>query len=944
MKKRLLHMSPITSFLGLTLFFFFTLTVSGQPVNPDLLKSGGSRLESIRANQHSGQVNPRDVIKARQQAEALRLKNTSAAMGLNWLSAGPDNFSGQVWSAIYDNTDPTGATLIAGAEGGGIWKSFNIGLTWTQMAVENNTVPRVSSLVQSANGTIYASTGITSCGTINLVGNGIYRSVNGGPFAVIPGTVGNPDFYGVAKLAIATQSGRLFAATVGGLYYSDNGDNWVKIKTGYTKDVCVGTDGTVITAVDDSAYLAPAGNLSGWITLTTGLPDALPNTGIGWMVFAIAPSDANIMYASVIGLTGRLLNIYNSTDKGLTWSIIFPKNGSFEPYFGYGCYSNTLIVSPNDPFKLYLGGLDMWLGQRVESTGYYNWEEVSFGFYSPWIPDSAPAFHHSYMFSPANPNQIVVSTDGGVSICTLGTDTITFKTTNKLMRTSQFNSVSFSAQRGFVMGGGDHVGTLAMGYFYPEKFLYPNGVNSPTEGFPLWYPEGLAFGLDGGSCEWSNIDSRISVFTAFNAIPHTRRRDMNDLTYVNDFINGVEPVDTTYIPMRLWESFNFAQTHDSVKYYARIIPIPADTTIMVESACNKFRFPYVTTTPIPLGDSIVVADPIASRFFCYGFIEAVPKDTMGIFMTKDMLKFDRAPEYFLIHYDTAVKHDIISTITVSADLNTVWAGTKLGRLIRVSGLLQAYDSATANITSSQCVLTDTVFAFAALTGRYITSISINPANTNLVMITLGNYGNPDNVYYTQNGNDPAPVFTSVQGNLPQAPVYSGLLEMTGTNNAIVGTDFGVFSTSNLNAASPQWGADMENIGDVPVTDIRQQVMSDFHILNYGVIYLASYGRGLWMDTTYYSPLGIEPVQGERINNNLKLNPNPVKDILYISYLNENTENLGLSVYDVTGRLVMNLSLGTQPKGILNTSVSLSALSHGTYIIKVGNGYGKIVKL
>jgi hypothetical protein len=942
MKNRFLPFRLITAFAGLSLLLFSVLSMAGQPGNPDLRKYEGSRLERIRANQKTGLVNPQDVMKARNQVEALSTKATSAGMNLNWLSAGPDNYTGKVRSTIFDNTDATGATLIAGAVEGGIWKSTDLGLTWKEMPVENEHITRVSSLVQAANGTIYAATGVAACGGIVSYGDGIYRSVGGGTFSVIPATQSNPDFDAVSKMAIDPQSGRLFAATVGGLYYSDNGENWTNAKSGYAMDVIVGSDGTVITAVDGQAYMAPASNLSSWVTLTTGLPDALPNTGIGWMVFAIAPSDANIIYASLAGTDSKLLNIYTSTDKGLKWSIIFPKNTAFEPFSNSGCYANTIAVSPTDPNMVYLGGINMWQGRRIQPAGYFNWELVSYGYYSPWANNMAPALHHSYAFRPNNPNQMAISTDCGVSICTIGSDTVTFKTINKTMPTSQFNAVSFSAQKGYVMGGGDGVGTLAMGFFYPERFLYNQGVNSPTEGFPLWYTEGLTYGGYGGTCEWSSIDSRIAVYTKLDGSPATRRRDLTDLTYENDFVNGVRPVDSSYIPMRLWESFNFAQTHDSVKFYARVIPIPADTTVMIESASNKFKFPYVTTAAIPLGDSIVVADPIASRLFYYG----KKSNVNGIFMTKDMLKFNKDAEFFMIYKDTLAQlaqPDFISTMAISADLNTLWAGTVSGRLIRVSGLLQAYDSATAIITSPQCVLTDVIYSYPGMFGRYITSISISPANSNQVLVTLGNYGNQDYVYFTQDGNAPNPVFTSIQGNLPAAPVYSGLIEMAG-NNALVGTDYGVFSISNLNTGTPQWAADMKNVGDVRVTDIRQQVIHDYHILNYGVIYLASYGRGLWMDTTY-QVVGIDPMPVKTAAYGaLKLNPNPVKDVVNISYANETSCSLAATVYDLAGRIILSTGFGNQPKGTFTGKLVVSSLPQGTYIVKVGNGVGKIVKL
>jgi len=948
MKNRFLPLGLITAFLGVSLLFFSMLTFAGQPGNPELRKHDGSWRESIRANQHTGMVNPQDVLNARQQAEALRVKSTSGAMGLNWQSAGPGNFPGLVWSAIFDNTDPSGLTILAGSSHGGIWKSIDLGLTWTQMPVDNNLVLNVSCLVQTSDGAVYAATGVSTCKTVKYNGTGIYRSVSGGSFALITDTQDKPDFYGVTKMAVSPQ-GRLYAATIGGLYYSDNGDVWQKAKSGYAMDVCVGSDGTVLAAVGDSAYLSAGGNLGSWVNLTNGNANALPQGGIGWMVFAIAPSDVNVMYASLAGMDGKLLNVYSSIDKGFTWSVVFPSNPTFEPFgLNNGCYCNTIAVSPADPYKVFLGGVNMWQGERVLASGFYNWEKVSFGDQGALSPTFAPQYHHSYVFRPGNANEFLMATDGGVTLATAGVYGITYQTSNKNLLTSQFNSVAYSSQKSFVMGGGDRIGTLALGYFCPSQ------VSFASDGYQVWredasamgayyQPQPSNFGGNGGTCEWSNIDSKVAVYNKMGSAK-IRRQDFSDINYYNLFSKGVKTDTSGHIPMRLWETFNqgqvFGITRDSAKFHADQNAVPADTVVMVRSGSNGVWFPYYVTSPIPKGDSISVADPLASRFFVYGDSLKVGK---GIFMTLDFLKTSKAPTYYPVFKD-ATLNDPITALAVSADLNTAWAGTSKGRLIRITGLVNAYDSATANITSSQCALVDVVFTNTPFTGRTVTSISINPNNSGLVMVSLGNYGNQDYVYYSKNANESAPLFTSIQNNLPRTPVYSGLLEMTGSSNALVGTDLGVFTTTNLDSGSPQWAPDMENIGDVPVTEIRQQVIRDYHVVNCGVIYLSSYGRGLWTESSH-QVVGIDPGLGEmKSKGSLKLNPNPVKDILTVNYNNENRGNLTLSVYDLTGQLLLNSALGVQPKGMFNTTVNLSGLSQGAYIVKVGNGYGKIIKL
>jgi hypothetical protein len=208
---------------------------------------------------------------------------------------------------------------------------------------------------------------------------------------------------------------------------------------------------------------------------------------------------------------------------------------------------------------------------------------------------------------------------------------------------------------------------------------------------------------------------------------------------------------------------------------------------------------------------------------------------------------------------------------------------------------------------------------------------------------LGNYGNDNYVYYSANGGNASPVFNSIQSNLPKAPVYSGLIEMHG-NNAIVGTDIGVFSTANLTSGNPQWTPDMSGIGNVVVTDIRQQSMRDYHILNYGVIYMATYGLGLWMEDTYYEPVGIDE---NRIStskfNNLSITPNPADNQITISSTQDVSGQVMADIYDMTGRVVLNQSLGFKAKGEFTGIVNISALPAGSYILKVGSAVGKLIK-
>ena len=186
-------------------------------------------------------------------------------------------------------------------------------------------------------------------------------------------------------------------------------------------------------------------------------------------------------------------------------------------------------------------------------------------------------------------------------------------------------------------------------------------------------------------------------------------------------------------------------------------------------------------------------------------------------------------------------------------------------------------------------------------------------------------------------------FTNAQGDLPKTPVFSSLFEMHGGNKVIVGTDMGIFSTDNV--LSGAWTSDYSGMGTVPVTMLRQQTMNYFLVQNYGTLYAASYGNGLFIDNTFYTPLGIDPVTvNPGRTGTLKVVPNPAKDRITVAYKLDGQTNVTLSLFDLTGRLVMQRNLGNQGIGDHTTVVDLTGLHTGTYVLKVNDAHAKVVKI
>ena len=876
-------------------------------------------------------------------------------LNLSWNPLGPDNVSGRTRAVLFDSRDASGNTIYAAGVSGGIYKSTNLGLTWNALSTSSGDVQKVTCMVQAPNGTIYAGTGENFCVpafsglkdynyTTSFIGNGLWLSEDGVLFQPMTGTqptVGSitGDWAFVNKLAVDPRNGRLFAATNTGLKYTDpgSGNSWNTAMAGYALEVKVGSDGTILTEINDSCYIADGGNISGFINLSTGTATGLPKMDVGSVEFAIAPSDGNVIYASVtIKSNGNLMNVYVSKDKGVTWSIILPGNSSFDPYGGEGCYATTLVVLPTDPDQVLLGGMNMWLGTKIQPTGYYSWNEISNDF-SNLFPNYVPSSHHSYVFGADN-TTLLIASDGGV---TVGSFANGLETGNRNYKTSQFYSVGFTYSKNIVIGGAQNNGTQ----------LIDGKLNTQEAARQIWFENGLSNdGGTGGGAEISLISPNIVIYSKDGGL--LRASDDRGVTFSLKFPGTITNALNYIMPMAFWESFNYTNSRDSVTYYAREAAVKAGQSVLVYSPNGKFPFYYTVPVAIPLGDSIRIQDIIQSRFISF----FTKSSNTGLFMTKDLLQFTKDPEWFQI----AKIADAVTCIAVSKDMNYLFAGTKTGKIYRVSNLALAYNYATADINSpTSIVAAELVKTFGD--GRAVTSISFSPEDDNWAVFTLANYGYDDYVYLTTNALDSVPTFNNVQGNLPKYPVYSCLVEMHDKNKVIIGTDNGIYATDNIESGI--WSPDNAGIGTVPVFMLKQQttyqpkVYIDDNgkifqypgVQNLGAIYAASYGKGIFIDTTYYNPMGIDPgTVNSQVPNTILIYPNPVKDEAIVAYSLGSNSDVNLTVYDISGRKVKTINQNNVASGDHKIKIEMVNLPAGTYVIqmksKAGSAYGKLMKV
>ncbi|MHC1707219.1 MAG: T9SS type A sorting domain-containing protein [Bacteroidales bacterium] len=925
MKRKLLLMWIVAIVSGMIILPFFSMSQE--------LKSAAQSKEEyfkiIRSNQVTGQIDPRDVLTARQQVESMMKMKSSSALGLNWSGMGPDNLGSRTRSILIDKNTPS--TLYAGSVTGGVWKSTTGGSSWSPTAVNGavEQVINVSCMAQANDGTIYAGTGEgfysgNGAGKGGIMGQGLFKSTDGNNFTLVAGTQPtanntSSDWAYINRIAV-DQNGRLWVATNTGLKYSDDqGVSWFYAKSNGIDlldnawDVKLGTSGLVVACVGNKGYVSDSGDPNAFVNHSeTGTGNLPVSTQVSRIEFAIAPSNNNVIYASIAKTNGALLNIYKSADKGLTWIVVGPGGSSSFNLFntgtvtntGYGQYANAITVHPTNENMIFAGGANLWKGVKFDE-GYYSWIQVTEGAINPAAFIYLHNFHHAYVFHPTNLDIIYIATDGGLSLTTNGG--LSFQGINRNYKVTQAYSVA-PTYKGQVL-----LGTQGNGSQYIS--LEGNTVETATT---------LNSSEAGGYCAASFINPKAYFVGTMNG--QARRSIDRGENFTGFYAANMSNLSGAYItPLTLWESFNDPNSVDSVMFVSYDTILPGAQ--FIAKSLNG-DYPFVTTNEGPTifpYDTIYITDPVASKLFV--------GVNGGLWFTKKALDFGGTPVWFKL----ANFIGTVQSLAHSSDGDNVFMGLQEGQVLRIRNVTSWVSDTSNNI------IVDTIFTMA---NRAITSIAVDPSESNNVVITLGNYGNGDYVYRSVNALASQPTFGMKQGNLPAMPVYASLIEMNNSNKVIIGTEMGVFGTENINDMNPVWEPENAGLANIPVMMLRQQTMHHWPIIdehdtafvnNFGMIYAASHGRGIFKCGNF---VGIEqPEVPSRIaDNQLLIYPNPVVDQATLCYHLSTPGKVNIQILNIMGQVVQEMNFVNQIAGDHSCSLSMDrTLSTGTYMVRLTAG-------
>ena len=343
--------------------------------------------------------------------------------GLTARNIGSAAMSGRV-SAVTAAEEKGRITVFVGAASGGVWKSLNGGSTFTPV-FDHEDVQSIGAIaIDPGNSkTVWVGTGETWVRNSVSVGDGIYKSTDGGENWT---NVGLKDTERISRIIVDPRDGNSVLAcatghlwddsSAGGVYKTkDGGKTWNKVLAGANAATgCAMIAGstqapaTLYAAMWDFRRQAwtfrSGGPGSGlfkstdggdhWSELLAANAKGLPDKPYGRIALAVAPSKPQTIYAMIESAKSAL---YRSDDGGSSWNRLDASQYMvWRPF-----YFAHLVVDPKDEERVFKVDGPLLLsvngGRSFSSVG-----------------NSAHGDFHDVWIDPNNPDIIFTGDDGGL--------------------------------------------------------------------------------------------------------------------------------------------------------------------------------------------------------------------------------------------------------------------------------------------------------------------------------------------------------------------------------------------------------------------------------------------------------------------------------------------------------------------------------------------------
>lgn len=346
---------------------------------------------------------------------------------MEYRNVGPSR-GGRVTTVAGIETRPS--VFFMGATGGGVWKTTNYGVSWTNVSDPYFATGSIGAIrvSQSNPDIVYVGTGSDGIRSNIILGKGLYKSTDEGTtweFMGLKeaGQIGsveihpdNPDICFVAAIGnpFGPNPERGVFRTV------DGGKSWEKVlfiseRTGACDlEICPNNPNliyasvwtvdrkpwTIVSGSEEGGIYKSSDGGSSWVKLSKGLPVGI----VGKSDLAVCLAEPSFLYVLIEAEKGQN-GLYFSADYGENFTLLSDyKNLLDRPFY----YCN-LDADPADPDILY-----------VNTTGFH--KSVDRG--KNWKRLSTPhGDNHDMWMNPSDPNLFIQSNDGGANITRDGGET-----------------------------------------------------------------------------------------------------------------------------------------------------------------------------------------------------------------------------------------------------------------------------------------------------------------------------------------------------------------------------------------------------------------------------------------------------------------------------------------------------------------------------------------
>ncbi|MCX8471325.1 MAG: T9SS type A sorting domain-containing protein [Chitinophagaceae bacterium] len=846
----------------------------------------------------------------------------------DWHAVGPWNVGGRTRAIAFDKTNEN--FIIAGSVSGGIWRTTNGGLAWTQVSDVAGYLG-VTSLCQDKRigkeNIWYACTGegsgnSASGGGAYFFGDGLFKSIDSGKsWQPMPTTSGgNPNSFTTpfqVSWRIATHpsvdSDYLFVANYGCIYRSNNGGNtWTVCRGGfggtdaYYTDLAIDSTGIIYATVSSDGtgkgFFRSADKGLTWADITPinfNVHDRTvlginPNNPQEVFFFSYIPDSTNIYSTTTSNYKGTnewitlMKYTYISGDgsgAGGNWDNLSPNlpnnanisSGPFDKLNCQGGYDMFVKVQPGTG-NVFIGGTNIFRSTDAFATA-NNFTQIGGYKLGTTLPhfeiwDNHHPDNHDLLFYPSNPNKLLSASDGGVRMTMDGNSpsTMVWITLNNGYLTSQVYTVTLDPTVGskwLLAGFQDNGNFITTDYTNAQNIWKIPFNGDGAYNYIAPNRDFYVMSIQEGKVVKFNLDNTGSVISYGRIDPIGPTKD--DYLFINPFV--VDPNDNN------------------------ILYLPAGKSLWRQNQLSTLPFTgnwdSIATGWTKLSDTITASNS--------GSTGQYPAQITAIAVSK-------------------------------SPANTVYIGTSNKDVYRIDN---------ANTGNPTMVKISKTF----MTG-YCSGIAIDPEDNKKVLVCYSNYTTSSLFYSTTAGD----TFRHCKGNLRSASSnwsgYSPSLRCVaiaktteGKRKYYVGTSVGLFSTDTLKEStlvskdSTSWKQEgVNSIGTNVVVSIDQRPAD-------GIVAIGTHGGGAFYSKQFF-PLAIQPAISSKNKFNLSIFPNPAQDICTLQVTLQFARTMHLYIVDIFGRKCMTIGSAKLNVGQHNFSINTSALNAGRYVVVAEDELGQ----